>query len=889
MSDRDASADSIASRVARALSSFRELAGPASALDFSEPWIHRRLQDENTKFRVWSGSIGAHKTGTGSFDYRLRDSSHIRKQVKDLVDELCTLLTRIIAIATGDEIPWDRLDDEESIEDDADWDGPKTEMGQIVTEGVADAVDCLLRLTLVIRTPAPHDRFDKLRSADAAVFEPFDIAHIESKWPTVEPWLAERLGKALSRRREYFRYRESHHAKLSRGLDENDTASSHGETRASSIPNHLKDKDAGPLGEQADLPAVLEDDRSDTGASQTSYATSFSGEDGLKMPKLPEEAQDRPFQCKFCYMIIVAEDRIAWRKHIYSDLQPYICLEKDCITPGQQFSRRHHWMEHTRTQHWVTYTCLLGCESTSFNLPSEYRTHIAKEHSGSITEAEMDMTVKLSAQPRVLANSSTLRCPLCDDEDVVLRSEKQYQRHVGRHQEQLSLFALPQTFPDSDESSDSEGESESDGHHLPPEPEEHFPPREIRDIGSEVPPAGAAISDEQVRIMKASLDEMDIHIGLVSQPNALAEDPISSTPDEPEYFGTSSPIHRIDEQATFWSPFQHRSTSPSSATRAHSLTASSTSHVAEQQEQVPSFDLKAVGDSEYFGTSSPTHRIDPGQSFWSPFEHRSTSPSAATKVHSPTAISTSPSHVTEQQEQVSPLDQKTQDVASDEVCDICGYRPKGDPQWFKGSMAKHKKLQHSGEPPKIYKCPYPGCTSQYRNRPDNLRQHQIEKNHWVDKDSKATPKTSTKTTPTMSIEAMLDEERREVLAILEGRRGRPVLSPPAQDKLEAAGILPRSPPAPLGTHKPSLSESGPSVTPYRIRSMLDVDDSGPYPGPAGQGQTRTQSRAKALGILSEISGADPDLDVASAMVEDQKQELKSSQGAASEHGRETGN
>ncbi|KAK4241958.1 hypothetical protein C8A03DRAFT_11827 [Achaetomium macrosporum] len=72
-----------------------------------------------------------------------------------------------------------------------------------------------------------------------------------------------------------------------------------------------------------------------------------------------------------------------------------------------------------------------------------------------------------------------------------------------------------------------------------------------------------------------------------------------------------------------------------------------------------------------------------------------------------------------------------QKVEADSCCEICGYRPKGDPQWFKGSMAKHKKLQHSTEPPKIYKCPYPGCTSQYKNRQDNLRQHQIEKNHFV--------------------------------------------------------------------------------------------------------------------------------------------------------------
>lgn len=71
-------------------------------------------------------------------------------------------------------------------------------------------------------------------------------------------------------------------------------------------------------------------------------------------------------------------------------------------------------------------------------------------------------------------------------------------------------------------------------------------------------------------------------------------------------------------------------------------------------------------------------------------------------------------------------------VKASDCCEICGYQPKGDPQWFKGSMAKHKKLQHSMAPPKIYRCPYPGCTSQYKNRPDNLKQHQQDKGHFVD-------------------------------------------------------------------------------------------------------------------------------------------------------------
>ncbi|KAI0106270.1 hypothetical protein GGR51DRAFT_178164 [Nemania sp. FL0031] len=78
-------------------------------------------------------------------------------------------------------------------------------------------------------------------------------------------------------------------------------------------------------------------------------------------------------------------------------------------------------------------------------------------------------------------------------------------------------------------------------------------------------------------------------------------------------------------------------------------------------------------------------------------------------------------------------------VEASERCEICGYRPKGDPQWFKGSMAKHKKMQHSTNPPVIFKCPYPGCNSEYKNRRDNLRQHQIEKNHFVGDEASQRP------------------------------------------------------------------------------------------------------------------------------------------------------
>ncbi|KAK4100898.1 hypothetical protein N658DRAFT_472464 [Parathielavia hyrcaniae] len=117
-------------------------------------------------------------------------------------------------------------------------------------------------------------------------------------------------------------------------------------------------------------------------------------------------------------------------------------------------------------------------------------------------------------------------------------------------------------------------------------------------------------------------------------------------------------------------------------------------------------------------------------------------PSSAQTL-SPTAAAAAAEQATTTTATETALEQQQQKVEANSCCEICGYRPKGDPQWFKGSMAKHRKLQHSTEPPRIYKCPYPGCTSQYKNRPDNLRQHQIEKNHWV-ADDENTPRRPSK-------------------------------------------------------------------------------------------------------------------------------------------------
>lgn len=293
----------------------------------------QKIRDEHTRFKIWSGNIGAHRLGMSSLDYRLRDSSHIHDQMVRLLQDLRSLLEDVIAIISGEKVPWDQLSSDEDPEDDdsedsddhnnkaigIENDDTDTEISQL-TMDVTDVINCLLRMSITIRDPSRHDRFSGSRSTEMLHFEPFDIQHVCSKFDKVDPDLAKRLGKAITRRRQYFKYREAHHGKLSYGLEDHNTHDLAPETVASSIPDHLKDKNGatGP-------PVTKLDGGSQSGFSQTSYAPTMDNDGQLHIPPLPKEASKGPFQCPFCFMIVAITSRSLW-KYVYDPLSPF-CIQ----------------------------------------------------------------------------------------------------------------------------------------------------------------------------------------------------------------------------------------------------------------------------------------------------------------------------------------------------------------------------------------------------------------------------------------------------------------------------------------------------------------------------------------------------------------------------------
>jgi hypothetical protein len=191
-------------------------------------------QDELGRFKVWVGNIAAHRPAQSrrSLEYRLRDSSRLRDMVLSLLGDLKTALDDLKALVlppvTGDSLA-DRstttavpqraeagqicvyldhenedmfeLSDEESADE-----------GTPVSEAIAeihDVITCLLRFSMTLRSPG---RGDQRRNDPEGVTEAFvahNTEHVRAKFPEAPDYLIKRLGKSLSRHRQYFRYRRN--------------------------------------------------------------------------------------------------------------------------------------------------------------------------------------------------------------------------------------------------------------------------------------------------------------------------------------------------------------------------------------------------------------------------------------------------------------------------------------------------------------------------------------------------------------------------------------------------------------------------------------------------------------------------------------------------------
>ncbi|KAF2267558.1 hypothetical protein CC78DRAFT_576928 [Lojkania enalia] len=433
------------------------------------------LDDELGRFRLWCGNIGSHRKGRSSLDFKLREASHIKERVIELLKDLDMIVREANEIIIGERIPWEDFSDSESdISGDdvpypSEGEAGATELQQLASN-VAETITCLMRLSIAIRNPAPHDQFKESTQIDTSHFETFDIDHVRQKFPKAPDYLIERLGRAISRRRQYLRYREEHRKKLEKGLELSEIAPipavqvnlaapvivAHSEkiesTVASSIPIFLK---SGITPPDLDEHNYYEDT-----VSQTSYASSTSDPTKLRPPPLPEQGQDgNPFECPLCFRFTSLSQLSAWHKHIYRDLHPYVCSFEDCKTPDSTFESRNDWFNHENT-HRQWWECVAGCNAP-FRTRFDFKEHLNLAHPDLCSESRLDDLMRTCE--RKAAVDTGAECVLCQQQ---LASLTQLRRHLGKHHEELALFALPSYLKDSEDEKDG-GETRDDSLSIP--------------------------------------------------------------------------------------------------------------------------------------------------------------------------------------------------------------------------------------------------------------------------------------------------------------------------------------------------------------------------------------------------------------------------------------
>ncbi|KAF2685655.1 hypothetical protein K458DRAFT_15670 [Lentithecium fluviatile CBS 122367] len=106
-------------------------------------------------------------------------------------------------------------------------------------KAATSTVSSLFRIAILIRKASPRDRFARALAATKSPFDAtFDIRHVCDKFPLImeegKGWLSERLGNAITQRRQYFIYTRNHRDKL--GEEPSDLLQPHGPSN----PNETK-------------------------------------------------------------------------------------------------------------------------------------------------------------------------------------------------------------------------------------------------------------------------------------------------------------------------------------------------------------------------------------------------------------------------------------------------------------------------------------------------------------------------------------------------------------------------------------------------------------------------------------------------------------------------
>ncbi|KAK8040252.1 chitin synthase activator [Apiospora marii] len=123
-------------------------------------------------------------------------------------------------------------------------------------------------------------------------------------------------------------------------------------------------------------------------------------------PRCPNPATKGFIKCPYCADMLPAgykKNVIRWKGHVAQDILPYMCIYKDCPTPGEMYltsdDLHKHMQDHHSVLRWVCTHCSRHPDRrqlSTFNTISEWQKHIQDAHRSVVPESGLASLAKFS-------------------------------------------------------------------------------------------------------------------------------------------------------------------------------------------------------------------------------------------------------------------------------------------------------------------------------------------------------------------------------------------------------------------------------------------------------------------------------------------------------------
>jgi hypothetical protein len=195
-------------------------------------------------------------------------------------------------------------------------------------------------------------------------------------------------------------------------------------------------------------------------ASITSAKPSEAPPAVIQCPKMPVQlrnlldGESRHFICMFCGFDLAAGLDIKteqdWKKHVFQDLEPYLCTFDDCLAPQRTYTLKEEWFKHELGAHriekvWTCTDCFV-----EFPSRDSAEQHLETAHDTELDDEEVLMMKELLRPSLSRKPLGPKLCPLCRHTLPFNETED----HIANHLEAFSLLVIDQE--------DSENEDDED-------------------------------------------------------------------------------------------------------------------------------------------------------------------------------------------------------------------------------------------------------------------------------------------------------------------------------------------------------------------------------------------------------------------------------------------